>query len=240
MTSVATKPSGTGRKCAATFNFFTITLAVILAPLVAHADGGVVRVKETRGAFVITIFSPPELAFSVPVNVTVMVQRRETGEVVTDATVDLRFVPPAGANLNSNEPICGPADNPLSRPLPGQAASFRAMRALNANKFLYGASVVLRAVGNWQLLATIREGGEEDSLTCTLPVTAAPRWLARLWRCLALPPVVIALFALNQCLRRKTAAHGRGGIEADGCKTDPVADSHEADAGDLWSRAETR
>jgi hypothetical protein len=235
-----TKSSRSGRECAAPFSFFAITLAMIFAPLVAHADSGVVRAKETRGPFVITIFSPAELTRALPADVTVMIQRRETGEVVTDAEVDLRFVPPAGANLSPNEPICCPANNPLWLPPPGQAASFRAMRARNGNKFLYGASIVLRAVGDWQLHATIRQGGEEGSLTCTLPVTAPPPWLARLWPCLALPPVVIALFALNQWLRRRTATPGRVGIQAGGCKTNSVTDSHETDSRALLIGMETR
>jgi hypothetical protein len=234
-----TKSWRSGRECAAPFNFFAITLAAILAPLVAHADGGVVRAKETRGAFVITIFSPPELARSFPADVTVMVQRRETGEVVTDAVVDLSFVPPAGANLGPNDPICRQANNPSSLPPPGQAAFFRAMCAHDANRFLYGTSVILRAVGDWQLHATIRQGGEEGSLTCNLPVTTPPPWPARLWPCMALPPVVIALFALNQWLRRRMATPGRIGVEASGSKTNSAADSHKADTGVLLSGVQT-
>jgi hypothetical protein len=202
-----TKSGRTGRECAAAFGF-AITLAVILAPLAAHADGGVVRAMETRGAFVITIFSPPEVSSGLPADVTVMVQRRDTGEVLTDAAVELGFVPPAGASLGPNEAICSPANNspsPTAIGAPGRPASIRATRAQAANKLLYAASVVFPAVGDWQLRVTVREGSEEVGVTCVLPVETAPRRLQSLWPLLALPPFAIALFTMNQWLRRRTA-----------------------------------
>ena len=191
-------------------------LALILSPLGVKADGLVVRTKQTQGPFIVTIFTPPEASRDLPTDVTLMIQRRDSGEVVMDAAVDLMFVPPAGAKLSPNDVLCGPTHNlPSPEPTgaPGQPASIRAPRAQAANKLFYGMSVVFRAAGNWQLRATIRQGGEEASVTCTLPVGMPPHRLRGLWPYLALPPVVIVLFALNRSLRRRGVRAGRVGFE---------------------------
>jgi hypothetical protein len=196
----------TGRKHDALFGL-ALGLALILSPSGAKADGLVVRMKQTQGPFIVTIFTPPEASRDLPTEVTVMIQRRDSGEVVMDAAVELRFVPPAGAKLSPNDVLCGPTQNlpsPESTATAGQRASIRAPRDQAANKLFYGIPVVFRAAGNWQLQATIRQGGEEASVACTLPV-GIPHRLRGLWPYLALPPVAIALFAMNQWLRRRTA-----------------------------------
>jgi hypothetical protein len=172
-------------------------LALILSPLEARADGLVVRTKQTQGPFIVTIFTAPDASSDLPTDVTVMIQRRDSGEVVMDAAVDLSFVPPAGAKLSPNDVLCGPTSD--------QPASIRAPRAKAANKLFYGIPVVLRAAGDWQLGATIRQGGEEASVSCTLPLGEPPHRLRGLWPYLALPLVVVLFFAMNQRLRQRTA-----------------------------------
>jgi hypothetical protein len=207
------KPSRADREHAG-LSGFAIALVVILAPFVANADSGVVRTREARGPFIVSIFTPSEISRDLPTDVTVMVQRRDTGEIVMDAVVELNFMPPAGANLSPNDVLCGPAST-MPTAAPARRASIRATRAQADNKLFYGATVVLRAVGEWQLRATVRQAREQASVTCALLVGIPARELRRLWPCLALPPVVVALFALNQWLRRQTANpapvwHGRG------------------------------
>jgi hypothetical protein len=116
-----------------------------------------------------------------------MVQRRDTCEVRIDADVELAFVPPSGARIQSAEP-----------------PSVAATRARSANKLLYGASVVFPSIGDWQVRASVRQGGENALITCLLPVGMPPRRLVDLWPYLALPPFVIALFVMNQWLCRRT------------------------------------
>jgi hypothetical protein len=183
---------------------FAILLALILTPSVAKADGGVVRFIGSQGPFLISIFTPAEVLRDHSAEVAVMVQNRETGEVVMDAEVDLRFVAPSGAIMRSNDPRCGPSDNPLSPGLmdsPAQSPYFRATRSKAANRLFYGTSVVLPVAGDWQVQATVRQGGGTASVTCALPVGMPPRRLAGLWPYLALPPLAIALFVMNQSLR---------------------------------------
>jgi hypothetical protein len=214
MTSVVIRLSKTGREHDALFGL-ALGLAVILFPLGAKADGLVVRTKQIQGPFIITIFTSPEVSRDFPTEVTVMTQRRASGEVVMDAAVDLSFLPPAGEKLSPNDALC-PTHNlpsPESTGEPGQPASIRAPRAQAANRLLYGTFVVLRAAGDWQLRATIRQGGEEASVTCNLPVGMPPSRLRGLWPYLALPPVAIFLFAMNQWLRRRNAKAVRVGFK---------------------------
>jgi len=183
-----------------------VWVTISLLPLAAKADGGVMRMRQTQGPFVVTIFSLPGAANGLPTDVTVMVQRRNSGAVVMDATVDLSLVAPAGARLNPGDVLCGLARNLPSPGAPAvlaEPASFPATHAQAVNKLLYGASLTLRAAGNWQLRATVRQGDEEARVACVLPVGMPPNKVAALWPCLALPPIAIALFAVNQWLRFK-------------------------------------
>lgn len=182
---------------------FVLTM---LLPAVALADGGVVRARQTQGKFIVTIFTPPESSTAGPTEVTVMVQRSDTEEVVMDAAVDLSFLPPAGASIQPDKEPCG---GPGMINLPaGPAPSVRATRAQAANKLLYGASVVLPAVGDWQLRALVREGNDQVTITCNIPIGAPARRIAVLWPVLALPPLAIALFAINQWIRTRTVVGG--------------------------------
>jgi hypothetical protein len=145
------------------------------------------RIRETQGPFTISIFTPPEISRDLPAEVAVMVQKSDTGEVMMDAEVDLSFTPPAGATTQSDEP------------------SIRTTRANSANKLLYATSIVFPSIGDWHVRASVRQGGENAAVTCALPVGIPPHRLALLWPYLALPPFIIALFVMNQWLRRRPA-----------------------------------
>jgi hypothetical protein len=222
-----TKLSGAGQDRVASFGFTILLFALIVAPFVAKADVGIIRSKQNQGAFVITIFTSPEASVGVPTDVTIMVQHRDTGEAVLDAVVDLRFVPPSGPAVTPNDPLCGRSNNPLVRGLmvaSAQPSSLRATRSQAANKLLYGAPVVFPVAGTWQLGVLVQAANEKARVACALPIGVPPRRLQGLWPYLALPPFVIALFAMNQWLRRRPAqpslrakrasgSHGRAGAE---------------------------
>src|SRR5580704_11488590 len=46
----------------------------------ARADGGVIRLFEAKGPYIVTIFTASEPVQASPVDVSVMVQRRDSGE----------------------------------------------------------------------------------------------------------------------------------------------------------------
>lgn len=185
---------------------FFFIMAMLVAPCVIRADGGVVRARETQGACVVTIFTPPEVSTVAPADVTVMVQERKTGEVIFDAVVALSFTSPAGARMAMNPGICGPLNNTVilgTAAAFGQSPPIRATHEWATNKLLYGANVILPAVGDWQVRAVVRSGGRDAFVSGVIPVTPSPRRLAGLWPYLAVPPGFIGLFTLNQWLRRR-------------------------------------
>ncbi len=191
---------------------FGMMFVANLVPVLADADGVVVRARETQGPFTITLFTPNEVSRRFPADLTVMVQSRDSGEVVMDAEVELGLVPPTGAIFNPNDLVCGPGNGvPVS--LRGQSRALAATHAQAANKLLYGASVMFPSAGNWQLLATVRRGSEVANASYTFPVNAPPSRLVAVWGCLALPPLAIGLFACNQWLRSR---QGRNSSKAFG------------------------
>ena len=186
------------------FQTFLVILAFV--PCLAHAHLGIVRSRQTRGPFAITVFTSPELVRGRASDVSVMVQRRDSNEAVLDATVSFILTPPRGAILDPTDPICG-----KSSPMTPGTSLQRALAPLAAtheqspNKLLYVASVNLPAAGPWQLEALVRQGMDSTKLTCEIPVGLPARRLAALIPYLALPPLLMALFGVNQWLRCRCA-----------------------------------
>lgn len=158
-----------------------LMMSVMAAPLLMHADGGTIRLREASGPFVVTVFTGPEPLRVGQIDTSVLVQDRETGGVILDATVNLAF-----------HPVTGGSPRLFSRTTHGQAG----------NKLLQAAMVNVPAPGWWAIQVYVCRGREEASLaTKVLVMPAAPRWTT-IWPFLIIPPFGISLFALHQRLRR--------------------------------------
>jgi hypothetical protein len=174
------------------FRAAVVMVLLLLAAPVAWPDGGVVRLRETRGALVVTVFTAPDPLRAGPADVSVLVQDL-SGAPVLDAEVILRFDPP------------------------DRASSPFAVRALGSqatNKLLQAAQVDLREVGKWRLGVAVGRAGQAAELSCVLPVAPATPRLTALWDVLALPPAMVVLFALNHALRRRRLHRAWGGAAA--------------------------
>ena len=174
-----------------------------LSSVNARADGGVIRLREIQGPFVVTIFTSSEPLQDSPVDVSVMVQGRDSSDAILDASVNLIFTPPAASIAEPIEQICGVSG------LAGLGAhseqfTVAATRRQASNKLLYAAPVKFGAAGNWQLQAFIKREGDAVEMACSLPVSSPPRKLVALFPYLVFPPLMVALFALNQRLRRQS------------------------------------
>ena len=173
----------------------------------ARADGGVIRLFEAKGPYVVTIFTASEPVQDSPVDVSVMVQRRDSSEAILDANVDLMFTPPTESTVEPVEQMCGQLGEALmSRPLGGQMTEFTvpATHKQASNKLLYAAPVEFGTVGNWRLQASIERGSEAVKVDCIIPVGSPPRRLTGLVPYLVLPPLMVSLFVVNQCLRKQS------------------------------------
>lgn len=188
------------------FQIWIVTaLLTALAPRFARGDGGIIQLREVQGPFSVTVFTSPEAQSGGPVDVSVLIQRRETGEVVLDADVSLTLSPPNGGPVKQSDPFCGLPQTAAGFQLPDvmkHPMSVRATREQASNKLLYAAPVELNAAGDWQLHVFVSRGADSANFDCPLPVTLASGKLAGLWSYLALPPIAITVFAMNQVLRR--------------------------------------
>ena len=184
-----------------------IGLACHLFAVRLMADGGIVRVREAQGPFIVTVFSPAEVAVNIPTDVTVLVQKSGTDEIVMDATVDVSLIAPASLKIRPGDPFCSaPGGLPsMGMGVSGPSGTFRATRAHATNKLLYGLPIVLHAPGDWQLRTSVWRDGQSVAVTCALPVQITSSRISGLWFYLALAPCFIALFVLNQWLRRQAA-----------------------------------
>jgi hypothetical protein len=187
--------------------FLTSLLLLGLSSRDSRADGGVVRLFEAKGPDVITIFTASEAVRDTPVDVSVLVQGRDKSDVILDANLDLMFTPPAELTVKPVEQTCGQmGDALMSLPSHGQMAEFTVPATHNqaSNKLLYAVPAEFGIVGNWRLQVSIERGSEAVKVGCAIPVGSPPRRLTGLVPYLILPPLMVSLFVVNQCLRKQS------------------------------------
>ncbi len=143
----------------------------------ALADGGRLRAYEDTGDFRVAIFTAPEPLSAGPVDVSVLVQDRATGEALLDADVTLE--------------VSGPGGFALAVPARRHAR----------NRLFYGAALEA-APGAWAVTARVRRGPAGGEARAAFEVGEAAR-PAGAWPYLAFPPLAVALFAANRSLRSR-------------------------------------
>src|SRR5271154_634292 len=110
----------------------------------ARADGGAIRLFEAKGPYVITIFTASEPVQDGPMDVSVMVQKRDSSEAILDANVDLMFTPPTELTVIPIEQMCGQFGKALMSPSSDMQMTEFTVPATHkqaSNKLLYAASI---------------------------------------------------------------------------------------------------
>jgi len=183
---------------------FQMLAAVFIFLLPRFTEGhslGIVRLRDARGPFVITVFTSPELVSGRAADVSVLIQRRDSNEAVLDAIVSFVLTPPHGLITKRGDPMCGrPGMVATLEPEDGQT-TILARRDKSPNKLLYTAPINFPQTGPWELDALVRHGADSAKFTCEIPVDLPARPRAGLAPFLALPLLLATLFALNQWLR---------------------------------------
>jgi len=177
----------------------SIALALASTSRIAFADGGQVRSSEIVGDFRVTVFTSPQPLRAGPVDVSVLIQHAETGEVATvaKATVELACT--------------GKSVPPLRAMATPEAAT---------NKLLRSALFDLPARGEWNV-AVNTELPDGVSHVAQFVVEAAPplpAWLT-LWPWMAWPVVAIVLFVIHRRLVARQRERRGQGCSARGCGT---------------------
>jgi hypothetical protein len=160
---------------------------LLLGPLLAlclraQADGGLVQLRQTAGRFVVTVFAEPTPPRVGPVDISVLAQDRADGRATLDGEVIIRL-----------------------RSEGGTTVAGRASRNVAQNQLLYSALMNLTEAGRWELEVAINQGESKASVFGQIWVAQPRPFLLSYWRSLSLPWIVIALFAINQWLKKRTA-----------------------------------
>jgi hypothetical protein len=165
--------------------------ALLVSSLIPHpsslarADGGVPRLSERAGGYRVSVFTSPTPFRAGPVDVSVLVQDADSGELVPDVRVTVRTAP----HGRPEAAVCHPATT--------EAAT---------NKLYRAAVFELPEPGWWDLEVTV-EGGR-GAARVRFAVEAAdppPRWWA-LAPWVGWPALAVALFSLHQVLVRRRRA----------------------------------
>jgi hypothetical protein len=154
-----------------------LTLGALLVAAPARGDGGLLRLSETAGPLVVSVFTAPTPLRVGPLDVSIMVQATDDHSAVLDADVQVVLRAPG-----------------LERTAP-------ATREAATNKLLYAALLDLPAPGRWTLAAHVRAGARSAVVSCDVDVAPPLAPALAFWPYLALPGVAIALFALHQRLK---------------------------------------
>ena len=168
----------------------TLMISALLLPVTLNADGGVVRLREVSGPFLITVYTASETLHAGLVDTSVLVQDRNTGEVIQDAMVFF---------------AAQPADSET------RIVKIRATHEQATNKLLQAATLDMSVPGPWRLNIYVLRGQETADFAAVIQVEPATPRLAAIWPYLLLPPISIVIFVLHQKLRRE--ALQRGSVE---------------------------
>jgi hypothetical protein len=157
--------------------------AFFLLPSMASADGGAVRLSLTKGNYQITVFTAPTPVRAGPVDISVLIQKADTQEPVSEAEVRIKAMQPHQ---------------------PEMAISVAATTEAATNKLLRAASFELPEAGWWDVEVSI--DGPLGKVQSRFELEAGeplPRYLA-MWPWFAWPVVPILVFGIQQ------AVHHRG------------------------------
>ena len=165
----------------------TLLVAVVLSAWTARAqaDGGTAQFTKSDGPFRITVFTSPSPLRAGPVDISLMIQNQENQQPLLACSVDVQL---------RRDTTC------ISAPATRDAAQ---------NRLLYAAQVKIPEPGIWDVAVVIKNGTDSAKIIGAITVAPARSVLLAYWRSLLLPPLLIALFVLNQWLKRNSAKRPR-------------------------------
>jgi len=143
-----------------------------------------VQFTKLADPFSITVFTAPSPLRAGPVDISLMIQRSDNQQPLLDCIADVRLRKEGDVTISS-----------------------KATHEAAQNKLFYAAQVRIPESGVWDLEVIIRRGDDSAKVLGAITLAASNPVLLVYWRGLAIPPLFISLFALNQWLkRRRTAA----------------------------------
>jgi hypothetical protein len=159
---------------------------VILAQTTAWGDGGTVQLRREAGDLLITVFTSPSPLSVGPVDISLLLQDRDSLEPVLDAKITLLLHKKATTTDESD--VDFEAD-----PTREQAR----------NKLLYAAPVMFSQPGKWQITVTVLRNGKKTDSVEILEVMRAPGNEVSYAGYITFPPLMIGLFIFRERLIRR-------------------------------------
>lgn len=156
---------------------------VFFAAVLLFADGGTLVFRKPAGPFIVTAFSSPAPVRVGAADLSVMLQKAADRSTVLDARVAVHLLKSDGGKIVE---IVVPAT-----------------RAQSANKLLYAARATLPSAGQWRLdvLATaLNESVTASGVLAVLPLQPP---LMKYWPWIAIAPLALLLFLMNQWLKAR-------------------------------------
>jgi hypothetical protein len=150
-------------------------LAAVLLAERAVADGGVLRAHESSGGLMLSVFTEPRTLTEGSVDVSVLVQDAETGDVLSDALVRVDVAP------RGYEHTGGPVE---------------ASHELATNKLFQACHIPL-AAGEYEVLVRATHAERIITARFQIEVAAQPGSVSRFWPWFCWPLIPILLVAAH-------------------------------------------
>jgi hypothetical protein len=157
-----------------------VLISVSLIRQVARADGGVVMCQRTSAPFTITLFSTEMPLRPGPADLSVLLEQPDGHSPILDAQVFIELEHEAGMMIRAE-----------------------ATRSQARNKLLYCSLINLPTAGHWKIRLHISRSNTRAEMLSDLVVAAPQPVFLSHWELIAVPPIIIILFILNQWLRRR-------------------------------------
>lgn len=153
-----------------------------------RGDGGTPRFSGDAGGYRVTVFTEPTPLRAGQVDVSVLLEDRQSGAIVTDVPVSIS---------------AAPASHPAA--VRRQPATTRAA----TNRLFQAATFELPEAGRWEFGVSV--GESSGKVTCTFTVDVAPpipRWVEYgFW--IGWPIIPIFVFALHECRKYRDSGRKR-------------------------------
>lgn len=156
-----------------------ITMFISALPGNVRGDGGTVLCQRTTGPHLVTALTTQSPLRKGQTDISVLVERTGDPRPVLDAQVFIELVNEVGVTV-------------------GAEATHTQAR----NKLLYCSLMNIPAAGRWTMKIVVKHGGERVEMLDHLVVAEAQPMLLAYWKLIAIPPVIIILFIINQWLVR--------------------------------------
>ena len=164
-----------------------VIILAALFRLPVLADGGAVQLRDEGEGLVVTLFAAPDPLSTGPVDLSVLLQKRDSLEPVLDAAVSVAMHAVAS----------------------GSELRAQATRERAQNKLLYAAPVTLGESGKWRIQVTVLRLGVRREITGIVDVSPNRQKLTSYWSYLAFPPLTVLFFAVREQLLLRRSRRSR-------------------------------